>query len=181
MHTCKPPSSNGIENQPIGSFVLSPDISAEFATADNIGIEPFVGLSGFKLNVDGDEFKANGVGYGLQGKYYFNPEKGIDKFYAGLYMRGGQRKFTNKSNNSGSGTTSETFSQSRLGAGISLGYKWVSRQNVVFELGAGAGRKIFNKFSNADQNVNTADIPIFNFDGFFRFNVGYRFGGGSKS
>lgn len=165
---------------PLGALFLNPDFSAEFGVAENIGIEPSVGLSWISLTVDGDKFKSSGATFGAQGKYYFNPEKGIDKFYAGIYLRGAESKFTSTSSSSGT-STSEVFSRSRLGAGFSLGYKWVSRQNVVFELGAGIGRKIYNKFSDASNDVNTADIPILNLDGFFRFNVGYRFGGGAST
>jgi hypothetical protein len=134
------------------------------------------GISFLSLTVDGDKFKSSGYNYGVNGKYYFGPSKGIDKFYAGIYVRGGQNKFEN----SVQGNTTEGFTRNRLGAGISLGYKWVSRKNVVFELSSGIGRKIFSKYSNTTGSVNTADIPLLNLDGFFKFNVGYRFGGGSK-
>jgi hypothetical protein len=161
---------------PLGLLFLSPDVAAEFAVSENVGIEPTIGVSWFQLTVDGEKFKSTGLSYGAQGKYYFGPEKGIDKFFAGIYTRGGQSKFSNTT----AGATSETFSRNRLGAGVTLGYKWVSSHNVVFELGAGIGRKIFNKVSNADKGVNVSNIPVLNLDGFFRFNVGYRFGGGNS-
>lgn len=58
-------------------------------------------------------------GGNLSAKYYFNPEKGIDKFHVGAFL-GAQ--------------------ESAPGLGFLLGYKWVSTKNVIFELGGGLGR-----------------------------------------
>ena len=160
---------------PLGLLFSSPDLSVEFAVAENIGIEPFIGVSFLKLTVDGDGYKSNGIGYGVNGKYYFSPDKGIDKFYAGIYMRGGNSKYTGQGSNSG-----DSFSRNYFGVGLSLGYKLVSRQNIVFDIGIGIGRKFLNKYSNASSSsVDISTIPLLNLDGFFRFGLGYRFGGGS--
>lgn len=161
---------------PIGALFSSPDLSAEFGVKDNIGIEPYIGASWYNLTVSDTKFKSTGVGYGLNGKYYFSPDKGIDKFYAGIYLRGGSSTF--KSDSTGS---NDSFKRNRLGAGLSLGYKWVSRNNVIFEVGGGLGRKIYSKYSNEAGTVNIADIPILNIDGFFKFAIGYRFGGGEAT
>lgn len=161
-----------IKINPVGAIFGSPDVSVEFAVNEDVGIEPFIGVNFTKLTVDNTTYKSSGFGYGAIGKYYFSPEKGIDKFYAGLYLRGGSSKFTSSSSN-------DNFSSTRLGLGLSLGYKWVSRKNVVFEIGGGLGRKLVGKYSNASGNVNTADIPLLNIDGYLKFSVGYRFGGGA--
>ena len=160
---------------PIGALFASPDISLEFGVNENIGIEPFIGLSFPSLTVDGTKYKSTGLGYGVHGKYYFGGDKGLDKFYGGIFLRGGNTKFTTST------SSNDKFTRSRLGVGFELGYKWVSSQNIVFELGAGIGRKIYSKYSDASNSVNTANIPLLNLDGFFRFNIGYRFGGGSSS
>jgi Protein of unknown function (DUF3575) len=169
---------------PLGALFLSPDVSAEFGISESFGLEPTLGVSFFRLTLDGNQFKSTGASYGAQGKYYFSPKQGIDGFYGGVYVRGGHSNFkTSTTVGSGTGTTSsstESFTRDRLGAGFTLGYKWITAKNVVIELGAGLGRKIFNKYSNAGQGVNTSNIPILNFDGFFKFSVGYRFGGGSS-
>lgn len=172
--TFKIQAQTELKINPLGLLFSSPDLSAEFGVAENIGIEPFIGVSFLKLTVDGDGYKSNGLGYGVNGKYYFSPDKGIDKFYSGIYMRGGNSKYTGQGNNSG-----DSFSRNYFGVGLSLGYKWVSRQNIVFDLGGGIGRKFLNKYTNASSSsVNVSDIPLLNLDGFFRFGVGYRFGGG---
>ena len=167
-------SQTELKINPIGALFSNPDLSAEFGVADNIGIEPYIGASWYKIAVDNNDYKSKGFGYGVNGKYYFSPEKGIDKFYAGLYLRGGSSNFKSDSSNA-------NFTRNRLSLGLSLGYKWVSRNNVVFEIGAGVGRKLFSKYSNESGTVDISKIPLLNLDGYFKFAVGYRFGGRSES
>ena len=70
--------------------------------------------------LDGDVFFAEDAFYAnLSGKYYFNPERGIDRFHIGLFGGG---------NNSG------------IGIGFLTGYKVLSRKNFLFEAGLGIGR-----------------------------------------
>ena len=170
-----------IKINPIGLLFKSPDISVEFAAKENVGIEPFIGISFFSLttttNGIEDKFTSNGFSYGAHGKYYFGIDKGIDKFYAGIYLGGGQSKFSNSS----TGTSASSFSRTRLGAGFELGYKWVMSNNFLFECGAGLGRKIINRYSDGTGKADLAALPLLNIDGFFRFNVGYRLGGDSGS
>ena len=58
------------------------------------------------------------IGGNLSGKYYFDPSKGIDKFHVGAF---------------------EGVHES-IGIGFLVGYKLVSRKNVLFEVGLGVGR-----------------------------------------
>lgn len=58
-------------------------------------------------------------GVTLAGKYYFNPEDGIDKFHIGAFA---------------------AVQDASPGIGFLVGYKWLSVKNVVFELGLGLGR-----------------------------------------
>lgn len=57
----------------------------------------------------------------LSAKYYFNPDKGIDKFHVGAFVGA---------------------AESAPGLGFLLGYKWVSNKNILFELGLGVGRSL---------------------------------------
>lgn len=59
----------------------------------------------------------------FSGKYYFNPQFGLDRFHIGMFLGG----------YGGDGSAG-------AGIGFLLGHKWVSAKNVVFELGLGAGR-----------------------------------------
>ena len=159
-----------VKINPLGLLFKSPEVSAEFAVSNNIGVEPTLGVSFFSLKLGEETLKSTGVSYGLQGKYYFSDDNAISKFYAGIYTRGGNSTFTSSLDN-------DKVKNTRFGAGLSLGYKWVSKQNVVFELGAGVGKKFINKFEAASGETDIASIPLLNIDGFFRFSVGYRFGG----
>ena len=163
-----------VKINPVGALFSSPDVSVEFAVSEAIGIEPYIGANWNKITVNDVAYKSTGVGYGLNGKYYFGPDKGIDKFYAGLYLRGGSSKFKSDS-------SSSNFNRDRLSLGLSLGYKWVSSKNIVFEIGAGLGRKLYSKYSNTSGTVDVSKIPLLNLDGFFKFAVGYRFGGGGST
>ena len=160
---------------PLGILFSNPELSAEFAVNEHIGIEPSFGISYLKLTIDNDVFKSSGFSYGVNGKYYFSPESGIDKFYAGIYLRGGASSFKGTGASAG-----DNLKRNRLGGGLSFGYKWVSSQNIVFDLGTGIGRKVFDKYTLDGGNTNTANIPLLNIDFYIRFGVGYRFGGGSK-
>jgi hypothetical protein len=162
-----------VKINPIGALFGSPDISAEFGVNESVGIEPLLGISFGSVTVLDEKFKSSGFRVGAIGKYYFNPDKGTDKFWAGLYLRGGGS--TSKT----SGSTNESFSNRRMSAGLALGYKWVSRKNIVFELGFGAGRALINKFEVESGSVNLAEVPLLNIDILGRISVGYRFGGDS--
>ncbi len=71
------------------------------------------------FGVEGDVyFIEDFLGGSLSGKYYFEPARGIDKFHVGAFIG----------------------IQEAIGVGFLLGYKWLSRKNVIFEIGAGVGR-----------------------------------------
>ncbi|MBL7826770.1 MAG: hypothetical protein JNJ57_09075 [Saprospiraceae bacterium] len=95
-------------------------------------INPSFGIDGDLLLLDG-AFGAN-----ISGKYYFDPELGIDKFHIGGFLG--------------------AYQDAGLGIGFLAGYKWVSRKNVVFELGLGVGRGF--------------DLDVI---GYGKLHVGYRF------
>jgi hypothetical protein len=158
---------------PLGLIFSSPNLSAEFAAKDNVGIEAIVGASWYTLTVI-EKYKSFGANAGVLGKYYFNPETTIDKFYAGIYLRGGSNKFTSEV------TSANSFSRSFFAGGFAIGQKWVSRNNIVFELGTGIGRNIVSKVTSGTGTVNLAAVPLLNIDFFLRLDVGYRFGGVGK-
>lgn len=58
-----------------------------------------------------------------QGKHYFNPKRGADKFNIGALM----------------GVLS-TDNNVNFGLGFFTGYKWISPKNILFELAVGIGR-----------------------------------------
>jgi hypothetical protein len=73
------------------------------------------------FGLDGDVIALSDFfGFNISGKYYFNPVRRIDGFHIGMY--GGN------------------IADGSMGVGFLIGYKWLSRKNVLFELGIGGGR-----------------------------------------
>lgn len=80
---------------------------------------------GFKedLSVDGSFLGVldEGVLFDVGVRYYFNPsDKKCDKFFVAGFLGGG--------------------TDYGLGPGFGTGYKWLSRRNLIFEIGIGVGR-----------------------------------------
>ncbi len=110
------------------------------------------GIFGVDYNIN-DDFGvgldlAFGQGIGvfyLNGKHYFRPRKGADRFLIGTFL----------------GTAGELDGDSGgAGLGFMFGYKWVSRRNITFEWTGGIGRDF------------TGD---FGFLPYYKLNIGYRF------
>ncbi|MCB0522875.1 MAG: hypothetical protein R3A50_01935 [Saprospiraceae bacterium] len=98
------------------------------------------------FGLDGDIITSFYGGFyaNLSGKYYFNPKTRIDGFHIGAFLGGG--------------------TDTGVGLGFLLGYKLLSRNNVVFEVGAGVGRGIEDSIL-----------------GYGKLHVGYRFGERKKA
>ena len=98
-----------IKISPIPLLFGAGAISIEQGLAESFGLDLDVVLAeGF--------FGAN-----LSGKYYFNPERGIDKFHIGMFL----------------GIIGE---DNVPGVGFLAGTKLISRKNLLFEVGLGIGR-----------------------------------------
>lgn len=117
--------------------------------------------------------KRSGFSFLAAGKYYFNPDQGCDKFYAGVYLR--PRSLTFKDSDDSDGVD-YGYKQSAIGFGLMTGYKFVSAKGITFEIGFGLGRALGAKNTVNDSN-STYEIPSLGIDGFGRLSVGYRFGG----
>ncbi|MFK7771505.1 MAG: hypothetical protein AB8F94_05165 [Saprospiraceae bacterium] len=120
-------------NPPAALFGLF-QTGIEFLVGDDFGIETELII----LAIDGD------VGGGLlvHGKYYFNPDFGSDKIYIGAFTGA----------LGGDGDAFAAF-------GFEVGYKWIGKRNILFEIGGGVGRA-------------TSDFPFFPYG---RLMLGYRF------
>ncbi|MEZ4986132.1 MAG: hypothetical protein R2795_14020 [Saprospiraceae bacterium] len=84
-------------------------LSVEYGLSEDAGVE-------------WDGWVAGGGFYTyFSGKYYFNPKKGLDRFYGGIFLGGG--------------------TDIGAGGGFLVGSKTVSRsEKVLFEIGFGLGR-----------------------------------------
>lgn len=158
---------------PIGLLFNSPDLSAEYIVNEDIGVEFGIGLEYGETNgVLTEGLKKSGFSVFVAGKYYFSPDDGADKFYAGAYLRPRTRKFTDNDDDG----FDFGYKQSAFAAGILAGYKWVGARGILFEIGIGAGRAFGDKITYNDEN-NNFETDGFGIDFLGRLAVGYRFGG----
>ncbi len=161
-----------VKINPVGLLFSRVSANVEFVVSDDFGVEgsPFIDFLSLDLG-DGDKYKTFSTGLMGAGKYYFGPRDGADRFYAGAYLRFRGGKYTVEN-----GDDSDSFTRTRLAVGLLTGYKWVSRKNVVFEIGFGLGRSITDNIKTNDGfSEDVADIPLVNFDFIGRLAVGYRF------
>lgn len=128
-----------IKLSPIPLLFGSVAFSVEGAVSESFGLDG-------DLLLLTDDFSDPVLGANFSGKYYFNPSKGIDRFHVGVFIGG-------------------IIQESVPGLGFLLGYKWVSKKNVIFELGGGIGRSL------------DGDSVL----GYGKLHLGYRFNGKNKT
>ena len=161
-----------VKINPIGALFNSPDVAVEYNINEDIGVELTLGLDYGKIaNILGEDLKKSGFKVRVAGKYYFGPEDGCDKFYAGLYL--GPRSFSVKDDDGDAFDFG--YKVSAFTAGLLGGFKWVSRKNIIFEIGIGAGRAFGETIEYNDPD-NTAVVDGLGLDFIGTLAVGYRFG-----
>ncbi len=138
--------------------------SGEYGVYDDIGIELGV-ISNPGTNLA--QSYVSGTAIMLNARYYFSPRYGLDRFYAGVYIKPHtslvKEEFTNFFFNpssfpssGGISPSSSTFEYSRdsgVGIGIMFGKKFVRKNNYFFDLNMGFGR-------NIGRRVYDLDIPV---------------------
>lgn len=154
---------------PIGALFGTIPVSAEYILNDNMGAELTVGYYFKKSNDFNDVSKSSGLVTNGLFKYYFNPEKGADKFYAFPYIR-----YVNRSVTFTDGTEEIKADYSSFGLGFGLGYKWVAESGILLDFGFGAGKNFTSTYTYSDPNYN-ANITITGINFLGRISLGYRF------
>ncbi len=151
-----------IKINPLGLFFGLASVDAEFGVSDAIGIEPGLTYNSFKIG----DYKTSGFGVRVLGKYYFNEDE-LKGWSGGVYMRFGSNTLE---------LDTDKVKNTVFAGGIMFNYKWVTKRNIIFELGLGAGRNFVNNYSDND-NISTdlSEIPLLNIDIPARFSIGYRF------
>jgi hypothetical protein len=154
---------------PIGLLFGDLSVGADFILSDEFSLEGTIGFGGG--NDDFTSLKWSNIPITAVGKYYFNPQDGADKFYASAFLR-----FVGRSYRADGDTDYAEYSQTRVGLGVGIGYKAVSRSGVVFDIGFGVGRAFIDntKFESNGEELQV-DWPDIMFTG--KLGVGYRFGG----
>ena len=167
-----------LQINPIGLLFSSVNVTAEFGLSQDFGLEGGIDYDFQNYDIEDLEYRNNAVGFRAIGKYYFRPEDGIDGWAIGAYTR-----FISgtSSTDENAGNGRDEVKNTKFAFGFYTGYKWISRKNIVFELGLGLGRNFVRKFEYEDgSEVDTSDIPLLNVDVMGRLSLGYRFGGSSK-
>ena len=123
-------------------------VSGEYGVYDDIGIE--LGVIS-NPGVDLDQTYLSGTAIMINGRYYFSPRHGLDRFYAGLYVRPHTTVIKEERTNfffpsTGSivtTTTTEEYSRdSGVGVGFILGKKFVRKNKYFLDFNVGLGRNI---------------------------------------
>ena len=164
-----------VQINPVAILFSSIDVTAEFGVSPDFGVEAGLDYNFQNWDIDDIDYKNNSVGIRAIGKYYFGPEDGIDRWAIGGYTR-----FVTGTASAEEETSNEReeVKNTKFAIGFYTGYKWVSKKNVVFELGLGLGRNFVRKYEYGDgEEVTTDDIPLLNIDVLARLSLGYRFGG----
>jgi hypothetical protein len=164
-----------VKINPIGALFGSPDVSAEYLVNETFGAELTLSAemgkySSVTIGDTESEIRKSGFGVMGAGKYYFSPDDGCDKFYAGLYLRQKSYKVYDKLNDD-----YNEFKRSIFAGGLMIGYKWVGETGFVFEGGFGGGKAFVekNEWLN-DYEGGDVDIKL-GVDLIGKLAIGYRF------
>jgi len=161
-----------VKINPIGAIFQSPDVSVEYIATDNFGIEGRVGYGWSNFSVNDLEYSSKGLVFIGAARYYFNPNNGGDKFYAGVYT-----KFKNSSFVDDPFTDEDaSVKYRRLAAGPVIGYKVLAKnEKITFDINFGVGKAFSNTYSdNASDSFKTI-VPLTSLDLISTLAVGYRF------
>lgn len=168
-----------VKINPIGLLFGNPDVTADFALSDKFSVEGGLGLNLGGFSINEVDYKRSGISFFAAGRTYFNPEDGADKFGVGVYARA--KNINSKVD--GGGDSANNYTRNRFAVGLMCGWKWVSDNNIIFEIDLGAGRAFVDKIEYDDPDsstLNIDDIPALDVDILIRFAVGYRFGSGGS-
>jgi hypothetical protein len=155
---------------PIG--ILFGDLSAgvDFAVSEKFSVEAQVGFGGDKGGEGTSAYKYRNLGTTGLAKFYFNPNRGADRFYVDGFV-----KFINRNYDYTDDNFFSDYKQNRLGIGAGLGYKVVSGGGFVFDINIGGGRALLDKTSVDGTTIDWPDIIVTG-----KLGIGYRFGGGKR-
>jgi len=148
-------------------------VAGEYLFRDDIGFE--LGLVPNTGMLVGETYFA-GKSLLLNGRYYFRPREGNDRFYIGAYLRlysmMMKREFFGFGFTPSSIPVFEETRQSGLGIGFLIGRKLVNRKSFFVEANVGIGRSFSKK-------ARSVEVPSFGsggltFDAFLSIRLGFR-------
>jgi len=152
---------------PLTFFFGSLDVSLEYGVKPNFGIDIAPSINFDNKDLGGIEYKGSGFGAVINPRYYFNPSKGINKFYVGAYANFVSRQY--KDNNDVVG-----WKNTRFALGPNIGYKTVSKSGLLFDIGFGFGRSFYNE-NTSEEGLDISELSTVNSDFIGKLAIGYRF------
>lgn len=162
-----------IKANPLGLFSSNFDVSVEVGLSDRLALEPLVGVSYAKSQIDNgyDHYTSSGLIYGAMVKHYFSPAKNSNRPYVAAYVRKVEIDY------SGYGFTSDyEFSSDYVAVGLGFGYKWLPTRHLVLDFTAGTSKRLAEKYENTGNSIlNLDNISEPDFDYMLRLGIGYRF------
>lgn len=146
---------------PVNLLVKDLAIGLDFVIDPAFSIE---GGFGYGKRMD-DAYIWHPVQLTATGKYYFEPKTSADGFYADVFLRYVSR---NHQENNGSGF--EEYTDERAGLGVGVGYKLITQDGLLLEIGLGVGRSFY--YTGEKRYVSWPNMLVVP-----KLAVGYRFGG----
>ena len=156
-----------VKINPLSLLWSSFDISAEYGVNEKIGVD-FAPLFDFgKTKYNDLEYKNSKIGLVVNPRFYFNPNRGIDKFYFGAYVKFASGKST---------YDDDTYlKNTRLALGPNIGYKVSSDSGFIFDIGFGVGKALVNNWDSDIAGFDEDLLSLFSIDFIGKLAVGYRF------
>ncbi|PIB35843.1 hypothetical protein BFP72_10785 [Reichenbachiella sp. 5M10] len=157
--------------------------SIEKGINDNIS---FGGFTGYFYGMPdlADEDGYNKYFYiGPELKYYVYPKGKLDRFFVGLYAKysNGEAKASNWDYYSNTPAEQPVSHYNKFAFGISMGSKWVTKNNIIFGFFGGLDRNLVSNYENKDYlNYDTGSSDHENFGFRIGVHIGYRFDAASK-
>lgn len=161
-----------IKLSPFGLLFNRAVARVEFPASQNVGVELLGGGAWNSFNFeDQGDLRFHNYHLGANGRYYFSPDKGLDKFYLGGYAKynGGNAKEKD---------SSTSLQTTRLAVGTLIGFKTLAKnEHLLFDFNVGLGRALVYKIegNTPDDDINLADFPILNWDLPVLVGIGWRF------
>ena len=156
-----------IKINPVSILWSSFDISAEYGFNEKFGVDVAPVFDFGKTKYNSLEYKNSKIGAVINPRFYFNPNRGIDKFYFGAYLKFSSGKSTYEDDS--------YLKNTRVAIGPNIGYKVSSDSGFIFDIGFGVGKAFVN---NWDSNINGFDedlLSLFSIDFIGKLAVGWRF------
>ena len=192
--TMKSQAQHDVSTNFLGFLLTNYSVAYEYGVAEDMGLRGEASLFTSTISITGEDdnsrdYDWTGFRFTPEFRFYFNPERGIDGFYAGPYLRYRQRTAEGDIaiyNDETQMFEEESFKRdaTAIGLGINIGRKWTSERGFFFEPNFGLGRFVSNdvKYDNSrvEEYLEEEEDAIsnnINLDIRFGLNVGWRFGG----